>query len=68
MKVPVSTQRLLVPHAKLYYALKQMDKIDDIHNLIFEEIHIDDNRLDTEDLMVNFLGEMELIQKFFRKI
>ena len=47
---------------------EQMDKIDDIHNLIFEEIHLNDNRLDTEDLMVNFLGEAGIDTKIFRKI
>ena len=65
VKVPVALRDSWLPHAKLYYALKQMDKIDDIHNLIFEEIHLNDNRLDTEDLMVNFLGEVGIDTRVF---
>ena len=65
VKVPVALRDSWLSHAKLYYALRQMDKIDDIHNLIFEEIHLNDNRLDTEDLMVNFLGEAGIDTKVF---
>ena len=65
VKVPVALRDSWLPHAKLYYALKQMDKIDDIHNLIFEEIHLNDNRLDTEDLMVNFLGGVGIDTRVF---
>ena len=49
VKVPVALRDSWLPHAKLYYAISQMDKIDDFHNLIFEEIHIEDNRLDTKE-------------------
>ena len=38
VKVPVALRDSWMPHAKLYYALKQMNKIDDVHNQIFEEI------------------------------
>ena len=65
VKVPVALRDSWLPHAKLYYALRQMDKIDDIHNLIFEEIHLNDNRLDTEDLMVNFLRRSRYRYKSF---
>tara|TARA_Y100000768_G_scaffold220341_1_gene166130 strand:- start:3123 stop:3734 length:612 start_codon:yes stop_codon:yes gene_type:complete len=57
MKIPVALRQSWVTHAKLYYALEQMGKIDDIHNLIFEEIHIENNRLVTEEQIVSFLGQ-----------
>lgn len=57
VKLPVALRDSWIPHAKLYYALKQMDKIDQVHNLIFEEIHIEDNRLNTEQQMIDFLGK-----------
>ena len=57
VKLPVALRDSWIPHAKLYYALKQMDKIDQIHNLIFEEIHLEDNRLTTEQQMIDFLGK-----------
>jgi thiol:disulfide interchange protein DsbA len=57
VKLPVALRDSWIPHAKLYYALEQMDKIDEVHNLIFEEIHLEDNRLNTEQKMVDFLGK-----------
>ena len=68
VKVPVALRDSWLPHAKLYYTLSQMDKIDDFHNLIFEEIHIEDNRLDTKEAMAQFLGDNGIdTKKFFEK-
>ena len=64
VKVPVALRDSWMPHAKLYYALSQMNEIDDLHNLIFEEIHIENNRLDTEEAMIEFLSKSEIIPKF----
>ena len=57
VKLPVALRDSWMPHAKLFYALQQMGKIDEVHNLIFEEIHLEDNRLNTEQQMVDFLGK-----------
>lgn len=65
VKVPVALRDSWLPHAKLYYTLSQMDKIDDFHNLIFEEIHIEDNRLDTKETMTQFLGDNGIDTKKF---
>ena len=57
VKVPVALRDSWMPHAKLYYALSQMNEIDDLHNLIFEEIHIENNKLATEEGMIEFLSK-----------
>ena len=68
VKLPVALRESWIPHAKLYYALKQMDKIDQVHNLIFEEIHLEDNRLNTEQQMIDFLGKHGIdTDKFIEK-
>ena len=67
VKVPVALRDSWLPHAKLYYSLSQMDMIDNIHNLIFEEIHLEDNRLDNEDVMAQFLGKNGIDTKDFRE-
>ena len=68
VKLPVALRDSWIPHAKLYYALKQMDKIDQVHNLIFEEIHLEDNRLNTEQQMIDFLGKHGIdTDKFMEK-
>ena len=69
VKLPVALRDSWIPHAKLYYALKQMDKIDQVHNLIFEEIHLEDNRLNTEQQMIDFLGKHGIdTDRIYRKI
>ena len=65
VKVPVALRDSWLPHAKLYYSLSQMDMIDNIHNLIFEEIHIENNRLDNEEVMAQFLGKNGIDTKEF---
>lgn len=68
VKLPVALRDSWIPHAKLFYALQQMDKIDEVHNLIFEEIHLEDNRLNTEQQMVDFLGKHGIdTNKFMEK-
>ena len=68
VKLPVALRDSWIPHAKLYYALKQMDKIDQVHNLIFEEIHLEDNRLNTQQQMIDFLGKHGIdTNKFIEK-
>ena len=68
VKLPVALRDSWIPHAKLYYALQQMGKIDEINNLIFEEIHLEDNRLNTEQQMVDFLGKHGIdTNKFIEK-
>lgn len=65
VKLPVALRDSWIPHAKLFYALEQMNKIDEIHNLIFEEIHLENNRLNTEQQMVDFLGKHGIDTKKF---
>ncbi|MDC0985221.1 thiol:disulfide interchange protein DsbA/DsbL [Gammaproteobacteria bacterium] len=68
VKLPVALRDSWIPHAKLYYALQQMGKIDEVHNLIFEEIHLEDNRLNTEQQMLDFLGKHGIdTNKFMEK-
>ena len=65
VKVPVALRESWMPHAKLYFTLSQMNEIDDLHNLIFEEIHIENNRLDTEEAMIEFLSKSEINTEIF---
>ena len=68
VKVPVALRDSWLPHAKLYYALKQMGKIDDMHNLIFEEIHIENNRLSSEQQIVDFLSRFDINIDEFKQL
>tara|TARA_B100000287_G_C20548022_1_gene747328 strand:- start:205 stop:819 length:615 start_codon:yes stop_codon:yes gene_type:complete len=55
IKVPVALRPSWLNHAKAYYAIQQM-KLDDIlHEKIFEEIHLNNNRLDTKNKLEEFI-------------
>ncbi len=68
IKVPVALRNTWEIHAKAYYALQQMKLDDDLHEKIFAEIHVNANRLDTEEKLVNFLNEEGHDAQKFSKI
>ena len=55
IKIPVSLRDTWQNHAKAYYALKQMNLDDDLHLKLFEEIHINAQRLDTKESLSQFV-------------
>ncbi len=55
IKIPVSLRDTWQNHAKAYYALKQMNLDDDLHLKLFEEIHINSQRLDTKESLSQFI-------------
>ena len=57
IKVPVALRNTWEIHAKAYYTLQQMKLDDDLHEKIFSEIHVNANRLDTEEKLINFLND-----------
>ncbi len=68
IKVPVALRDTWEVHAKAYYALQQMKLDDDLHEKIFSEIHVNSNRLDTEEKFINFLNEEGQDAQKFSKI
>jgi thiol:disulfide interchange protein DsbA len=57
IKVPVALRDSWELHAKAYYALQQMKLDDNLHEKVFAEIHVNGNRLDTEEKLANFIKE-----------
>ncbi len=55
IKIPVALRDTWMNHAKAYYALKQMNIDDDLHEKLFNEIHINGIRLDTKDSLAQFV-------------
>ncbi len=68
IKVPVALRNTWEIHAKAYYALQQMKLDDDLHEKIFAEIHVNANRLDTEEKLINFLNDEGHDSQKFSKI
>ena len=57
IKIPVALRDTWEAHAKAYYALQQMKLDDDLHEKVFTEIHINNNRLDTKEKLEKFVQE-----------
>ena len=68
IKVPVALRNTWEIHAKAYYTLQQMKLDDDLHEKIFSEIHVNANRLDTEEKLINFLNDEGHDAEKFSKI
>jgi thiol:disulfide interchange protein DsbA len=47
-RVPVAFRDSFVPQQKLYYTLEGMGKLDQLHGKVFQAIHVERNRLDTD--------------------
>ncbi len=57
VKVPVALRDSWELHAKAYYTLQQMKLDDNLHEKVFAEIHVNGNRLDTKEKLVNFIRD-----------
>ena len=68
IKVPVALRNTWEIHAKAYYTLQQMKLDDDLHEKIFSEIHVNANRLDTVEKLINFLNDEGHDAQKFSKI
>ena len=57
VKVPVALRDSWELHAKVYYTLQQMKLDDNLHEKVFAEIHVNGNRLDTQEKLADFIKE-----------
>ncbi len=55
VRVPAMWNDLLKVHARLFYALEALGKLEELHTPIFREIHLRRNMLDTTDKIVSFV-------------
>ena len=68
IKVPVALRDTWENHAKAFYALQQMKLDDDLHEKIFNEIHINSERLDTRDALAQFVSNEGFDGEKFKKV
>lgn len=48
-RVPVRFSAAFEPFQRLYYALEALDKVDELHEKVFRAIHVDKQRLNTDE-------------------
>jgi thiol:disulfide interchange protein DsbA len=65
-RVPVGFRDNFVPQQKLYYALEAMNRLD-LHRVVFDAIHRDRMKLNTEAEIMAFIGKQDIDQKKFNE-
>jgi thiol:disulfide interchange protein DsbA len=63
-RIPVGFRESFVPQQKLYYALEAMNRLD-LHRLVFDAIHRDRMKLNTEAEIMAFIAKQDIDQKRF---
>lgn len=64
-RVPVGFRDSFVPHQKLYYALEGMGNLEQLHPKIFNAIHVERNRLDTEAAITEWVAKQGVDKQKF---
>ena len=54
-------------HARLFYTVELLGKLDQLHSLIFREIHVNGNQLNTVDKITSFLKQHGVSNDEFQK-
>lgn len=63
-RVPVGFRESFVPQQKLYYTLEAMNRLD-LHRVVFDAIHQQRQKLNTEQEIMAFIGKQDIDQKKF---
>ncbi|RCW65695.1 thiol:disulfide interchange protein DsbA/DsbL [Pseudorhodoferax soli] len=67
-RAPVAFRNDFVPLQKLYYALEALGKVDELHRKAFYAIHVDKQRLNTDDTVIAWAATQGLDKAKFTEI
>jgi thiol:disulfide interchange protein DsbA len=67
-RVPVAFRDDFVPQQRLYYALEAMGKVDELHDKVFNEIHVNHQPLNKEDSIVAFVAKNGVDRAKFQEL
>ena len=56
-RAPVAFQDSFVPQQRLYYALEAMGKVEELHRKVFHAIHVEKQRLATQDQIADWIAK-----------
>lgn len=54
-------------HARIFYTAEVLGKLDELHTLIFREIHVNNNQLNTEDKIGAFFAQHGVSREKFKE-
>lgn len=67
VRVPAMWNDTTRMHARLFYTVELLGKLDQLHSLIFREIHVNGNQLNTVDKITTFLKQHGVSNEDFQK-
>ena len=67
-RVPVAFNASFVPQQKLYYTLQAMDNFDAMHVKVFHAIHVERNKLATDEAIFNWVAKQGVDVNKFKEI
>ncbi|MEQ1579372.1 MAG: thiol:disulfide interchange protein DsbA/DsbL [Steroidobacteraceae bacterium] len=67
VRVPAMWNDMLKTHARLFYTVEALGKLEELHPIIFREINVSRNLLDSTDKIVAFLGQHGVTADEYKK-
>jgi len=67
IRLPVMWNPTNAIHARLFYTLEALGKLDDVHQAIFSEMHVNNKMLTNEAEIMAFVGEYGISADDFKK-
>ncbi|MFC7515515.1 thiol:disulfide interchange protein DsbA/DsbL [Herbaspirillum sp. GCM10030257] len=67
-RVPVAFRESMVPQQKLYYTLEAMGKLDELHAKVFNVIHVQRKRTDTDAEIAEFVAKNGIDKQKFLEV
>lgn len=67
VRLPITWDEVAVVHARLFYTVEKLDKVEEMHGAIFDAIHQDRNYLLSEEALVEFFGRFGVSAEQFRE-
>ena len=67
-RVPVAFNASFVPQQKLYFALQAMPNFDAMHVKVFHAIHVERNKLATDDAIFEWVGKQGVDVAKFKEV
>lgn len=65
VRIPAQFHRIATLHAQAYYTAEALGKIEEMHSAFFTEFHVNNNALDSEDLLRQFFARFGVSEQAF---
>lgn len=68
VRLPITWDQVPIIHARLYYTVEELGKLEEMHTAIFDAIHQDQNLLLSEDALIEFFARFDVSAEQFLEV